>query len=139
MVVVIILNEKIFLRRKQARVHVRGSYRGGKTWDIPPKLFPPPPPPPPRIFTTKFQHYSRMFCACANYFRMAITTSRMSQNQSESIYFFPNFSGGGESIPPDPPSGGVLKHALRVNTKLWSFPLPPPPPQNSKSCMNPCM
>ena len=57
----------------------------------------------PRIFTTKFQHYSRMFCACANYFRMAISTP---QNQSQSIYFA------------DPPSGGVLKHALHVNAKL---------------------
>ena len=66
-----------------------GGGGGGKTWDIP------PPPPqklfsPPRISTTKFQHYSRMFCAYATYFRMAISTSRMPQNQSQSFYFFKN-------------------------------------------------
>ena len=33
---------------------------------------------------------------------------------------FQNVSGGG--MPPDPPSRGMLKHALCVNAKLWSFP-----------------
>ena len=105
----------------------RGSYGGGKTWDIPPKSY----FPPPRIFTTKFQHYSRMVYARANYFRMAISTSRMPQKQCQSIYFSKIFWGG---MPPDLPSGGVLKHALRIDA---NFGIPPPP--YLKSCMNPCL
>ena len=100
----------------------RGSYRGGGDLDIP--LLPPPPqklsppPPPPRIFTTKFQHYSRMVYARANYFRMAISTSRMPQKQCQSIYFSKIFWGG---MPPDLPSGGVL-YALRIDA---NFGIPP--------------
>ena len=50
-----------------------------------------PPPPPPQEFSQP-----RMFYVCAC----------MPQNQSQSIYFS------------DPPSGGMLKHTLRVNSKL---------------------
>ena len=78
-----------------------GSYGGGDL-GYPPQSY----SPPPQEFSQP--NYSRMFCACANYFRMAISTSRMAQNQSQSIYFSK--------------SGGVLKHSLRVNAKLWSFP-----------------
>ena len=104
----------------QDHTSVRGSNRGRKDLGYP------PPPPPPRIFITKFQHYSRMFCAYATYFRMAISTSRMPQNQSQSFKNFPG--GGGGGMPPDPPSGGVLKHTLHVNAKLWSFPPQTPNP-----------
>ena len=73
--------------KEEARVHTGG----GKTWDI-------PPPPPPKLFPPlqefsqpKFQHYSRMFCACDIHFRMAISTSRMPQNLSQSFYFSKTF------------------------------------------------
>ena len=51
-----------------------------------------------RMFCGKVQscgcpNYSRVFYACANYFRMAISISRMPQNQFQSIYFS-NISGG---------------------------------------------
>ena len=82
-------------------VHTGGG--GGKTWDIPPPPPPPPQsymyfPPPPQEFSQP--NYSRMFCACANYFRMAISTctSRMPQNQSQSIYFS-NFLGACSQTP----------------------------------------
>ena len=72
------LRTRIALSSQLSRI--RGSYRvgGGEDLGYPPKAI----PPPPRIFTTKF-HYSRIFCACATYFRMAISTSRMPQNQSQ--------------------------------------------------------
>ena len=113
---------------------------GGEIWNIPP---PPPPsysPPPqelsqPRMFCAcanynyfrmaiakYLQNASESVCANYNYFRMAISTTRMPQNQSQSIYFSNIFWG---DMPPDPPSGGVLKHALHVNAKLWSSSPPP--------------
>ena len=63
-------------------------------------------------------------------------TSRMSQNESQSIHFSHIFWGG---MPPDPPSKGVLTHTLLYNAvhillKLSSF-----SPPNSNSCRNPCV
>ena len=65
-----------------AGVHT-GMGGGGADLGYPPQSY--FPPPPPQEFSQP--NYSRMFCACANYFRMAISTSRMPQNQFQSIYF----------------------------------------------------
>ena len=58
-----------------------------------------------------------MPCAGAKYFRVAVSTSRMPQNQSQSIYFF------WRACPHTPLKGGVLKHTPHVKTRPG---LPPP-------------
>ena len=78
-------------------IHVQGFIQGG--WDTPRQSYFPTPPPPQEFSQP---NYSRMFYACANYFRMAISTSRMPQNQSQSIYFS-KFSGGGGGHATRPP------------------------------------
>ena len=70
----------------------------------------------PSLIPKLLPNYSRMFCACANYFRMAISTSRMPQNQSQSIYFSEIFLWG------------------RAKAKLWSS----PPPPKLKILYEPC-
>ena len=66
-----------------------------------------------------------MFCARANYFRIAKKYMYMYlQNASESIsehLFCKTFLGGG-GMPSDPPSRDMLKHALHVDAKLWNSP-----------------
>ena len=76
----------------------RGSYRGEDPGYRPPKLSPPL---PPKNFHNQISKLlQNVLCMC--YFRMATSTSRMPQNQSQSFYF----SGG--AYPQNPPSGGVL-------------------------------